>query len=227
MHLYHKNCEASLERCWVLITDCHRNANACTRITLRNICYQKKIKWMPKLHTPSGSANKAPYKFQWRHCSQVKCATVNITFCFWCCSRWPEQWPELQRRSVLQLEEQSIWLGELKSSLWDLFTQKETPSKESFTLRKKPLYYPNRDLQISWQGLQTVQRPCFHGPACQDEPAALQTLVHQSVLAPDSTNPYLDQEKHTRDLACLGKRQKWGGKRRTKYNQCILTPAKN
>lgn len=36
---------------------------------------------MPKLHTPSGSANKAPYKFQWRYCSQVKCATVNITFC--------------------------------------------------------------------------------------------------------------------------------------------------
>lgn len=64
------------------------------------------------------------------------------------------------------------------------------------------------DLQISWQGLQTVQRRCFHGPACQGEPAALQTLVHQPILAADSMNPYPDQEKHIRDLAGFEKRQK-------------------
>lgn len=52
-------------------------------ITPRNICYQKKRDERDTQVTKlSGSANKAPCKFQWRYCSQVNCITVNTISAF-------------------------------------------------------------------------------------------------------------------------------------------------
>lgn len=97
-------------------------------------------------------------------------------------------------------------------------------------MRKNPLY-GFADILAGT----AVQRPCFHAPACQGEPAALQTLIHQSILAPDSMNLNPNQEKYIRDLACLeetwhvwkrGRSGGKGGERRTKHNRCIFPPVK-